>query len=63
MPYFTCPSCSLRLYTAAVTLRREECPRCGAAFKRTEPVEDAQSEQLTQVGDADDAASPPATGT
>ena len=35
MPYFTCNNCSLLLYTAALRLRLEECPCCGAGFDRS----------------------------
>jgi uncharacterized paraquat-inducible protein A len=33
VPYVVCPNCSLRLYTAAVNLRREECPRCSTTLE------------------------------
>jgi hypothetical protein len=50
MPHFTCPSCNLRLYTAAVRLRREECPRCGARFERAGGGGEPQAAQSVQAG-------------
>jgi hypothetical protein len=30
MPYLSCPSCRLSLYTAAANATTEQCPRCDA---------------------------------
>jgi transcription initiation factor IIE alpha subunit len=51
MPYVICSECRLRLYTAAVAWRRQECPRCGHPLELPSGKEQLLTKPVERVSD------------
>jgi hypothetical protein len=63
VPYLNCPSCGLRIYTAARHLAADECPKCGTELRvRPDQVDGAReqppAETLPSGATPDDPAEP-----
>jgi DNA repair exonuclease SbcCD ATPase subunit len=51
MPYFNCPHCEVRVYSASIRWHRDECPVCGEAIPPPEARAKLLAEPIEQVSE------------